>query len=196
MKPYSLDLRQKIIDVYENEPISQRQLAKRFGVALSFIEKLLKQKRQTGSITPKVRTEQTPTKLTTKQLAVLEQLVEDHNDATLVELAKLLEAKTGVRISRSTVDRMLKKLDLSVKKTLHASEKESERVQRARVAFWQMMQTILAKDLIFIDESYQIRLTHPRNDRSLGGPPMVVRQGFDVVLHRQQGTAAIAENSL
>ncbi len=116
MKPYSLDLRQKIIDVYENEPISQRQLAKRFGVALSFIEKLLKQKRQTGSIAPKVRTEQTPTKLTTEQLAVLEQLVEDHNDATLVELAKLLEAKTGVRISRSTVDRMLKKLDLSVKK--------------------------------------------------------------------------------
>ena len=29
MKAYSIDLRQKIIDVYENEEISQRQLAKR-----------------------------------------------------------------------------------------------------------------------------------------------------------------------
>ena len=35
MKPYSLDLRQKIIETYEQEAISQRNLAKRFRVALS-----------------------------------------------------------------------------------------------------------------------------------------------------------------
>jgi len=45
MKAYSTDLRQKIIDVYGKEQISQRQLAKRFDVALSFIVKLLKQYR-------------------------------------------------------------------------------------------------------------------------------------------------------
>lgn len=116
MKPYSLDLRQKIVTVYENEPISQRQLAKRFGVALSFIQKLLKQKRKTGSIAPKVRTQQTPTKLNAPQLATLAQLVEENNDATLAELADMLEAATGVRIGRSTVDRMLKTLNLTVKK--------------------------------------------------------------------------------
>ncbi|MEM9272960.1 MAG: IS630 family transposase, partial [Cyanobacteria bacterium P01_F01_bin.143] len=48
MKAYSLDLRQKIIDVYEQEKISQRKLAKRFNVALSFIVKLLRQYRTTG----------------------------------------------------------------------------------------------------------------------------------------------------
>jgi transposase len=37
MKAYSIDLRQKIIEVYEREEISQRQLARRFDVALSFI---------------------------------------------------------------------------------------------------------------------------------------------------------------
>jgi transposase len=42
MKAYSIDLRQKIIDVFEKEEISQRQLAKQFRVALSFIVKLLK----------------------------------------------------------------------------------------------------------------------------------------------------------
>ena len=41
MKAYSLDLRQKIIDVYLKEEISQRQYAKRFRVATSFIIKLL-----------------------------------------------------------------------------------------------------------------------------------------------------------
>ncbi|MBI1243196.1 helix-turn-helix domain-containing protein, partial [Chrysosporum ovalisporum Ak1311] len=43
MKAYSLDFRQKILDTYLESGISQRQLAKRFCVSLSFVEKLLKQ---------------------------------------------------------------------------------------------------------------------------------------------------------
>lgn len=35
MKTYSLDFRQKIMDVYHNEPLSQRAIANRFCVALS-----------------------------------------------------------------------------------------------------------------------------------------------------------------
>ncbi len=42
MRPYSVDFRQKIIDVWEKERISIRELAKRFNVAKSFIQKLLK----------------------------------------------------------------------------------------------------------------------------------------------------------
>ena len=116
MKAYSLDLRQKIVDAYAEGNISQRQLAKQFRVALSFIEKLLKQHRETGNIAPKVRTEQTPTKLNEKQLTILEQIVKANNDATLDELRYQLEQKTGVLIGRSTVDRMLTKLNLTVKK--------------------------------------------------------------------------------
>ena len=116
MKAYSLDLRQKIVDTYAAGNLSQRQLAKQFRVALSFVEKLLKQHRETGNIAPKQRLNQTPTKLNDEQLQVLEHLVEENNDATLAELRDLLEQKTGVRIGRSTVDRMLRKLDLTVKK--------------------------------------------------------------------------------
>lgn len=116
MKAYSIDLRQKIVEAYAQGEISQRQLAKQFRVALSFVEKLLKQYRETGNIAPKVRTEQTPTKLNQEQLSVLEDLVEANNDATLDELRYELEQKTGVLIGRSTVDRMLNKLNLSVKK--------------------------------------------------------------------------------
>jgi transposase-like protein len=47
MKAYSIDLRQKILDTYHAEPISQKALAKRFSVALSFVQKLLKQYRET-----------------------------------------------------------------------------------------------------------------------------------------------------
>ncbi|NQE38564.1 hypothetical protein E5S67_06349 [Microcoleus sp. IPMA8] len=130
MRAYSLDLRQKIVDAYAEGNLSQRQLPKQFRVALSFVQKLFKQQPQTGSIAPKQRTQQTPTKLNAQQLAVLGQLVEDNNDATLAELCHLLEQKTQVRIGRSTLDRMLRKLNTTLKKTLYPSEKESERVQR------------------------------------------------------------------
>ena len=116
MKAYSLDFRQKIIDTYFEGGISQRQLAKRFRVALSFVEKLLKQNRETGSIAPKVRTQQTPKKLNEQQLGVLQQIVEESSDATLDEIRSLLQQKTGVGIGRSTVDRMLRHLNISVKK--------------------------------------------------------------------------------
>ena len=187
MKAYSLDLRQKIVDTYTEGNISQRQLAKQFRVALSFIEKLLKQHRETGNIAPKVRTEQTPTKLNEEQLTILEQIVKANNDATLDELRYQLEQKTGVLIGRSTTDRMLKKLNLTVKKkTLHPTEKESERVQQQRLEFWKLMQNVLAKDLIFIDESgINLALTRlfarsPKGQRARGTRPQ--KRGKNVSL--------------
>ncbi len=90
---------------------------------MSFVEKLLKQQRETGNIAPKVRTQQTPTKLNADQLTVLEQLVAENNDATLDELRYQLSQKTGVLIGRSTVDRMLKKLNLTVKKNITPQRK-------------------------------------------------------------------------
>ncbi len=58
MKAYSIDLRAKIIKLYEEGKISQRKLAEQFDVALSFIEKLIKQYRETGSVAQ--RREQCP----------------------------------------------------------------------------------------------------------------------------------------
>ncbi len=116
MKAYSLDLRQKIVARYDAGGISQRGLAQQFGVALSLIEKLLKQRRETDSIAPKARPTQTPLKLSPAQLQVLQALVEANQDATLAELRQLLARQTGVLIGRSTVDRMLTKLGLSRKK--------------------------------------------------------------------------------
>jgi transposase len=116
MKPHSIAFRQKIIEVHEVEDISKRKLAKRFNVALSFIQKLLKQYRETDSLAPKVRTQQTPAKLNNEHLTVLRRLVEERNDATLEELRKQLIHETGIDVSRSTVDRALDKLGLTLKK--------------------------------------------------------------------------------
>lgn len=116
MKAYSLDLRQKIIDVYQTEEISQRQLAARFNVALSFIVKLLKQYRTTGEIAPKPFNGGVKLKLSPENLIVLTNLIENNNDATLDELCQMLEARIGVNISRATMGRMTQRLQLTMKK--------------------------------------------------------------------------------
>ena len=116
MKSYSIAFRRKIIKTYEDESISQRKLAKRFGVAPSFIQKLLKQYRETDSVAPKVRTQKTTPKLNDMHLIILNHLVEEHNDATLEELRDLLVAEIGIEVSRSTVDRALNKLGMTLKK--------------------------------------------------------------------------------
>ena len=108
MKAYSLDLRQKIVDLYAVGNISQRKLAKHFGVAPSFVQKIINQYRDFGTIDLKIRTAQTPLKLNPEQLEILRQLVEDQPDATLGELQHRLQQKTDVLISISTVDRMLR----------------------------------------------------------------------------------------
>lgn len=123
MKPYSVDLRQKIIDVYQEGNVSQRQLARQFRVALSFIQKLIKQYKETGNIAPKVRTKQTPTKLTDEQLQLLKQLVAENPEATLQELREKLAAIAGVTISISTVHRMLRRIDLCAQKNRKMANK-------------------------------------------------------------------------
>jgi putative transposase len=124
MKPYSLDFRQKILDTYLEGSRSQRQLAKRFGVSLSFIENFLKQYKETGSIAPKVRTKQTPPKLNEEQLNVLKEIVEAKNDATLSEIRWQLKERTGVTIGKSTGDRMLQKMEITVKKKHYMPRKK------------------------------------------------------------------------
>lgn len=118
MKPYSIDFRQKIIEVYTEGNLSQRQLAQHFRVSLSFVQKLLKQYRETGKIAPKVRNQQTPPKLNAEGLNVLREIVQTNNDATLEEIRNLLALKTGVLMGISTLHRRLCHLKLTLKKNI------------------------------------------------------------------------------
>lgn len=127
MKAYSLDLRQKIIDTYQNESISQRQLAKRFGVAKSFVIKLLKQYRETGSLKPLPHGGGAKLKVSPEELNILAELIEEHNDATLEELCQMFQKRTEVSVSRATMGRMSQRLNLTVKKNVLCSgERESK----------------------------------------------------------------------
>ena len=124
MKPYPIEFRKKIIEIHEKESISIRDLAQRFHVAKSFIQKLLKQYRETGDIHPQPQGGSPEPKLKGEQLVDLVEIIENHTDATLEELCDLLEDKLQVRVSRATMGRITHQLNYTVKKKLYTRQKK------------------------------------------------------------------------
>lgn len=51
-KPYSFDLRRRVVDAVEREGLSRRQAATRFGVAVSTVIAWIDRFRETGSLAP------------------------------------------------------------------------------------------------------------------------------------------------
>lgn len=109
VKAYSNDLRRKLIEIYETEKISQRQLAARFNVSLNFITTLLRRYRNTGGVDPAPRPGR-KSLLSPADLKQLESLVTEQPNNTLAEFCRQLEARTGISISRTTMVRCLEKL--------------------------------------------------------------------------------------
>ena len=114
--PLSVDLRQRILTAYEANEGSQRQLAKRFKVSLSFIRDLMRHYRETGTVEPKPHGGGATAKLSQEQLSIVESLVKAQPDALLVELCERVAQQTGVAVSVATMQRAVCKLRLSVKK--------------------------------------------------------------------------------
>lgn len=115
MNPYSLDLRQKILEAYENGEGSQRQLAKRFRVSLAFVQRLLNRYHKEGTIEPRARVNGFPPKLAAYEPEVRE-IVAENADSTLAELTKKLTQRLGFEFSPSTLHYYLERLKLTRKK--------------------------------------------------------------------------------
>ena len=77
---------------------------------------MLKQYRETKNITPRTDRCGVKGKLNAEQLLILAELIEGNNDATLEELRYLLYGRIGFSVSRATIGRMIKLLDITVKK--------------------------------------------------------------------------------
>lgn len=117
MKAYSLDIRKRIVTTHLIENVSIRQVATRFRVSKSLVQKLVKQQKNEGNVQPKVRGKPQFSHLTNAE-AEVRLLVAEHGDATLIELCELFAQKTGNWVSPTALCRYLKKIGLSRKKKL------------------------------------------------------------------------------
>jgi transposase len=115
MKPYSVDLREKIISVYEAGNTSIRKVAERFKVNKNTVQDLVKRKREKGTLEPSVATGGKPSQLSGYEQQI-EEMVAEHLDYTLAEYCEYWEEKTGVRLSESAMCRFLQKQKLTLKK--------------------------------------------------------------------------------
>ena len=126
MKSYSMDLRQRVIEAYENGLGTQEELAERFDVSLTFVERLLRRWRETGSIAPKPNGGGRRAKVTGTTLKRLTAAIEESPDATLEEL----RGKCGAEGSIMCIFRALKRLRITLKKSRSSIQNNS--IQRSR----------------------------------------------------------------
>src|SRR5436309_12361574 len=107
MGPYSMDLRRRVAEAVDNQEGSLRQLARRFCVSVTFITRLSRLRRQTGSLTPRPHGGGHHPALDEAGQRRLRQLLKEQPDATLEELARQLGC------GRMAVWRTLRKLKIS-----------------------------------------------------------------------------------
>jgi transposase len=114
MNAYSEDLRKKIVEATERGT-PNTEVARAFGVGVSSVKRYVATAREGRSLAPKRRPGSKP-KLDERARKLLEADLEERPAAILPERRKFLERVAGVRVSDSTVSRMLRRLGWSRKK--------------------------------------------------------------------------------
>jgi len=113
MKAYSTDLRGRVVAAYDAREGTQEQVAARFAVSISWVRKILRQRRETGSIEPRPHGGGHAKAFDAEAAARLRQAVRDDSDATLEELGRAAE----VACSPSAVYRTLDRLGITRKRS-------------------------------------------------------------------------------
>ena len=116
MKAYSDDLREKVAAACQRPGQRQHAVAAQFGVSLSFVAKLLRRQRTSGTVAAKPWNGGPARCLDAAAQAQLVAWVGQQPDITLAELQTLLAAERGQRVCVSTVWQVLAAHDLRRKK--------------------------------------------------------------------------------
>src|SRR5688500_20121165 len=95
MEAYSIDLRERVVAAVDEAVETRAEIAERFGVSTSFIRKLLRRRRETGSIAPKPHAGGGVSSLSPQDLERVWTLGEHRPDATLDERWRGLRAGGG-----------------------------------------------------------------------------------------------------
>src|SRR5271168_509740 len=109
MKPYSMDLRERVISASEQGE-KTKQVANRFGVSPAWVRRLKQHRRERGDIVPRTGGGSRGRKIDRERLA---ELVRRQPDATLVELRDRL----GVAVTPWSICKALRELKLTYKKS-------------------------------------------------------------------------------
>jgi transposase len=113
MQAYSLDLRQRVLDAYDQKDATLQQIAARFCVSVSWITKLARRRRLTGSLAPRPHGGGHPPAFHEQDQQALQERLRQQPDSTLAELRQAC----GKSCSLTAVFRTLRRLKITRKKS-------------------------------------------------------------------------------
>lgn len=116
MAAFSIDLRQRVLDAALRGDATEQAVAERFNVSRSFVQKIKRQWRTTGSIAPSDAPRGPRPTLSDEDRTALAAWVEAIPDATAEELAHRFKTGRGVSVGRMVVSRALVAMGLTLKK--------------------------------------------------------------------------------
>lgn len=131
MKPYPLELRQRIVGAVDQQSDTVEEIAEIFGVTERYIYKLLKLRRDAGDLAPRPHGGGAKAKLDEQSLLRLADFVAEFPDATLEELRELLRRRCRAHVSTNTVWRALRQIDFPLKKRLAGPAKRTQKNVRS-----------------------------------------------------------------
>jgi transposase len=117
MKPYSNDLRRRVVEACESGKYSQGEVAELFQVSLATVKNFLRRKRETGSPDALPHAGGNKPLLDEKARRFIHECVKGNNDLTLDELCRRVKARHRKSVSRPTMSRLLQALNLPRKKS-------------------------------------------------------------------------------
>lgn len=115
MKPYSEDLRERVVAAVEGGQ-RRKDVVARFEVSLPTIERWLRLKQETGRLTPRPVPGPPAVKMGPLKAALPERLAA-RPDATLAEQCSWWRGVSGVEVSTATMSRTISRLDWTRKKS-------------------------------------------------------------------------------
>jgi len=108
MKPYSKDLRLKVLDAVDRG-MDRKEVARVFGISLPSIKRWLKRRREVGDVAPSP-IPGPPARKGAILEGWLPAQLEDESDLTLREHCEAFEEASGMKVSRATMSRRISHL--------------------------------------------------------------------------------------
>lgn len=116
MKVYPAELRKRVLTAYQNGEGSMNHIAERFMVSLSFVFNLIKNFKQNGHIRPKPHAGGKKPAINKDGYGIIFEIMDKKPDMTLKELCEYYEIESNKKVSKSAMDRTLKKMNITRKK--------------------------------------------------------------------------------
>ena len=151
-RPYSVDLRERVVAAVEKGGLSRRQAAAQFGVGVSTVINWVRRFRKTGNVAPGQMGGHKPKAIAGERRVWLLTRIR-RQDFTLRGLVAEL-ADRGLKVDYRTVWNFVHAEKLSFKKTVVASEHDRPDIARRRAQWMTYQGRIEPERLVFIDETW------------------------------------------